>query len=461
MINVTITNKTKSNISTSLGSILPYSTISADIDVVTLEKITPELQSIISHNYATVVINNDAINAPFPEPVISTDLSDVGDSIWSDAAGVVSVQDRDALLVGDAGDRFDPKLLWRSKNTSLPNSPQFGFGAPYIAGIGLEAFGIWYKDDTSPDWLIRFSAEKSGTFASILDGVRRSSVETFINDGGEKPWFRIEASTQGINFGPGDAKVLVGNAVRSGGVLTVETETEHKFGVGQKLWKQGGQVSDFGADGEFWGPGATTMTVATTPDSTHFTVSDARPNVTSTVELNFSSETDVSFARDGRNIGAVRVNNSTVTQFDAAGIKVPSGLSILSTGSALQLGAGGNSPAEVSANTLHVKEGFTFYNEGIYRSTGWFNGGSQTQTTQEVFVVDTGSGVKSTTIREILGVDWMVFRIKNRGANNLTVNPTGSDTIDGDTSLVLPGWSAATLVSNGTNWEVFYNPPPP
>lgn len=379
-------------------------------------------------------------------------------------------------LRGSAPDsRDNPENGIIFQNTGLPNNPKFLVGNPYLAGIGLEAWGVWYKDDTLPDWRIILSGERSGTFAAVLDGVRRSSVEAFIQNGDQKPWFRIEASAQALQIGPGGCEAAIGDAVRAAGVLTITCETEHKFGVGQRLYKQpapgySGEVAVFGTNGENWGPGGTTMTVASVTDAYTFTVTDARANATSTEPMTFSTEVDVHWARGGASVAEVRVATDgigtmgTVGQFTTTGLVLPSGLSVLSSGSALGLGASGTAPAEVTASQLHVKEGFTFYNEGYYRSTGWFNGGGQTQTSQETFVVSTSSGNKTTFLPDIAGRDWLVLRIKNRAegtANTLTITPDTGETIDLAADLIIPAESAVTLVSNGTNWEVFYHPPPP
>lgn len=382
--------------------------------------------------------------------------------LW-DNSNILAQNGESLTTVGtDADSRDNPSSVFICRNEGLPNNPEFCFGNPYVAGVGLEACGIWYRDDLDPDWKICVSIERSGTWAAVLDGVRRSNYEGFINNGGEKPWFRIEASSQAFNVGAGDAKCLAGNAVRSGGTLTITTETEHKFSAGQQLYKQGGDAANFGADGANWGPSGTTRTVAAVISPTQFTVVDARGDYTSTTDLNFSAETDVGFGRDSNNVAAVRVNNSSVAKFDTTGVKIPTGLVILSEGSALGLGASGTAPAEVTASKLHVKEGYQLHNEGAYVCTGWYNGGGQTQTSQEVFVVGTGSGAKSTYLPAIGGTSWKVLRIKNKkeggAGNNLTIYPDGSDTVDEAASLVLAPGAAVTLISNGTNWEAWKSP---
>jgi hypothetical protein len=398
-----------------------------------------------------------------------------GESLWEEkdsaTLGPIDPAHVNTQITNDDADsRDNPSGLVIFRNEGLPNNPMFGMGNPYVAGVDLEAWGVWYKDDLLSDWQLILSGERSGTFAAVLDGVRRSSVEAFINNGDFKPWFRIEASSQAFNVGPGGALADTGDVVRSGGVLTITTQTEHKFGVGAQLWKTAkpnsggaGQVADFGANGANWGPSGSTMVVASVVDPYTFTVTDARANATSTEPLIFSAETDVAFGRDEQGLAAVRVNGSSVATFNQYGIAVPGGLSVLATEAELPLGAEGVASVEVTADMLHILEGKQFYNEGSYRSTGWYNGGGETQTSQEVFVVGTGSGNKTTNLPAINGESWLVKRIRNNGqggSNTLTIDPGGSDTINGASSLVLPAGAAVTLVANGTDWEVWWSSVP-
>lgn len=437
---------------------------------------------LIGDEVATAINTNTSDIAVLQEQVQGIiDDGGGGDSLWASTADDTATLDdtysKAQIISNDDESRDNPSGCIIFQNIGLPNNPMIAIGNPYVAGIGLEAWGIWYKDDLLTDWMIILSGERSGTLATVLDGVRRSAFESFINNGGEKPWMRIEASSQGINFGAGDAKVAIGAAIRSSGTLTCTTLTPHKFSIGRKLWKQGGQVSDFGVDGDTWGPASATMVVASTPSATSFTVTDARSDVVSTVALNFSQETEVTFARGGKDTAEIRLNGTTAfvvtpTQLTYViggtdkfkvltdRIELSDGVNVLNAGATLGLGANNQVSVEVTDAMLHVKEGKTFYNEGTYKSTGWYNGGGQTQTTQEVFKV-AGTGARDSSLRPIGGVDWMVVRIKNFSADDLTILPDGDDTIDLQASLTIPGWAAVTLVSSETDWAVWYSPPPP
>ena len=70
-------------------------------------------------------------------------------------------------------------------------------------------------------------------------------------------------------------------------------------------------------------------------------------------------------------------------------------------------------------------------------------------------LVDTTSGAVGLTVPLASLIKTGVYRVKNIGNNPLTLNRSGSDTIDGATSYVLSGlmdW--AVLYTNGLNWYI-------
>lgn len=394
-----------------------------------------------------------------------------GDSLW-EANGSGKIKPSGSvhsttLTENDANSRDTPKAVQIVCNDGLPNNPCFAIGNPYIAGVGLEAMGIWYTDDTMAGdvypWKLCFSWERSGTLASVLDGVARSAWESFGDHGGYKPWTRIEKSTQGINFGA-SARASPGAVSRSANVITVNTDEPHRMSVGDCLWKttatKDGAVGDltkFGADSD----GSCDTTITAVPDDDTFRYASVGSNATSTGGILYTKETDVTWGRDGTGIAAVRANGSTVGQFTPAGLILPD-LSVLGV-TIVNFGAAGVASADATAAQFHVKEGKTFYQEGLYKSTGWYNGGGETQSS-EVFVVGTGSGNKSTSLPVISGRDWLRFMVTNHGegaAHTLQINAGSGNTINGAASLIIPANAGATLVSVGTDWRVFYHPPPP
>lgn len=335
--------------------------------------------------------------------------------------------------------------------------PWVSYGSLQIAGVNLPEVQWRWGDSVLTAGRKVMGLESSGTLATVSANVRGSAYENFIQDGSFHPFFRINSFPDGrIQFGAGGCAVLAGGVVRSSDVVTVTTPVEHHFRTGQVAKMYPGEPTFPGAPGDF------TITVI---DPTHFSYAQVGADGSSTVTLTYSTPPDVEYARDN-GIAAilsavevlVRIGGGDKVHFQGNRVLLETGIPIEGTG-ALLLGADGNSPVEVLPNIFHVKEGFTFYNEGTYKSTGWFNGGGQVQTTQEVFIVGTGDGPKTSGLREINGQDWMRLLVKASGANPLTIEAGGSDTINGAPDIEIPGNAAATLVAVGTDWQVFYHPP--
>jgi hypothetical protein len=70
------------------------------------------------------------------------------------------------------------------------------------------------------------------------------------------------------------------------------------------------------------------------------------------------------------------------------------------------------------------------------------------------YVIDCISGTFTVTLPTAAGITGQQFIIKNSGAGSITVDPDGSQTIDGSTTQVLSQYDSITIVSNGTNWII-------
>lgn len=377
-------------------------------------------------------------------------------------------------LISSAADSRDaPVNCLIFGNTGLTNNPMFCIGNPYLAGVNLEAMGLWYTDDTLPAWLLHKSWERSGTDAAVLDGIRRSAFEVFLNHGDQKPAMRLDPSRQAFQVGAGGFLVAPGGAVRSGGVLTLTTavvhdystgqdvQQLHKMGVGQKLWKQPaankgstGDTSRFGPNGDLWGNGGTEVVVASVVSPTVITVVDARTGTVNVEWLSISTEAlgDVELARGPYGVAEIRSRNRT--DFYAGPNLDQNALS-------------------VGPDTVHVRDGKELFCEGAFRGTGWFNGGGETMTFQRNFVVG-GSSTGTATLPTITK-SWQECFVKNLRSGNLTINRNsnpsrtgggfgdGTSLVNGGTSIVIPPGAGAHFLSNDVNndWVVFYHPPPP
>lgn len=358
-----------------------------------------------------------------------------GESLWTSASNTLSpatATDYFAQLSIDSASftRDTPGAMFITRNDNLTNNPRFGFGNPYIAGIGLEACGVWYRDDLTGQWNIIWSQEKSGTAAAIGDGVRRASFEAYIQNGDEKPWFRLESSAQGLQLGAGGHVSLAGNATRSGKTLTVTTETEHKFGVGQLLYKQTiGGAAEYGAESDGAG-----YVVASVVDADTFTVTVPNSGITvNTLPISWSTEPagDVVYARGAAGVAEIRVQN--------AGI---SGVDTIYQGSYLrhQWYINGSLKAYIDSDGFH------------YTPTYWDNGGGQTQTGQDTFYVS-GATTTLTSISNAGGTGSRRRIWNTRASGSVTVSPSGGDTINGTSSYVIakPG-EGVDVDGRGTNW---------
>ena len=70
-------------------------------------------------------------------------------------------------------------------------------------------------------------------------------------------------------------------------------------------------------------------------------------------------------------------------------------------------------------------------------------------------VIDCTSGTFTVTLPTAVGIAGRKYVIKNSGTGTITVDGSGSETLDGATTAVLrPGKSCITIQSNGTNWII-------
>ena len=99
----------------------------------------------------------------------------------------------------------------------------------------------------------------------------------------------------------------------------------------------------------------------------------------------------------------------------------------------------------------HNADGTNISNQNLVAKTGAYT----VTSADTVVLADTSSGNFALTLPAASSVSNKVFRLKNIGANTLTINTTGSENIDGDTSVQLSTqYSIIDIISNGSNYYI-------
>jgi hypothetical protein len=64
------------------------------------------------------------------------------------------------------------------------------------------------------------------------------------------------------------------------------------------------------------------------------------------------------------------------------------------------------------------------------------------------------SGTITINLPDASGIAGRVYTIKNTGSGTVTIDPSGSQTIDGAATLPLPQYQYRMIVSDGSNWAI-------
>jgi hypothetical protein len=139
---------------------------------------------------------------------------------------------------------------------------------------------------------------------------------------------------------------------------------------------------------------------------------------------------------------------------------------------------GSSSPegvSEAQAGRFYVDQSsaelyFKQYDDvGGDRSSGWvlvtIGGGGLNLTyasktanytvTSNDYTIDCTSGTFEVALPTSVGISGKMYNIKNSGTGVITVNPNGSETIDGGSTAVLSTqYECITVQSTGTNWVI-------
>jgi hypothetical protein len=74
---------------------------------------------------------------------------------------------------------------------------------------------------------------------------------------------------------------------------------------------------------------------------------------------------------------------------------------------------------------------------------------------EDVILVNNGSTAVTVTLPTAVGNEGKKYHIKLLGTANLTIDPNGSETIDGSTTLVVTlQYDAPAIISDGSNWNL-------
>jgi hypothetical protein len=83
--------------------------------------------------------------------------------------------------------------------------------------------------------------------------------------------------------------------------------------------------------------------------------------------------------------------------------------------------------------------------------------GTYTATTSD-YVIDCTSGTFTVNLFTAVGNTGRILIIKNSGAGTITVDPNGTQTIDGSTTYILEiQYETLQIISDGTNWKIISN----
>jgi len=132
-------------------------------------------------------------------------------------------------------------------------------------------------------------------------------------------------------------------------------------------------------------------------------------------------------------------------------IYLTSNATVAGTWRAFQYGASVSATNAAALAGLGIKAIATTLNQSTPVSTFNSNYTASISDRASLYVWTGGSGTFSLTSAAALGNDWFVM-VRNNGVGNLTVDPAGTETINGVSTLVLAPGDSAIVVSSGTEF---------
>ena len=65
------------------------------------------------------------------------------------------------------------------------------------------------------------------------------------------------------------------------------------------------------------------------------------------------------------------------------------------------------------------------------------------------------NGTFTVSLPTASGISGRIYHIKNVGTGTITIDPDGTETIDGELTQTLNAWESISIYSGGTNWRIF------
>jgi hypothetical protein len=244
----------------------------------------------------------------------------------------------------------------------------------------------------------------------------------------------------------------------SGTTLTITAVSSGSLQVGQVIAGTGIAVGTYitALGTGSGGVGTYTVSISQTVSSTTITVSQ--------LKLYMPPASSVSDGQSAliRNIGS---NSFTVVKSDGSTIvSVASGIAeyiyvtdnttVAGTWSAVTFGAGTSSANAADLAGYGLTAISTTLNQSYKVVNIYSSYGVQTSDRASFLVWGSGAGTFTMPSAATVGNNWFVM-IRNNGTGILNVTPSGTDTIDGNSSAQLQIGESFVIVSNGSGWNTF------
>jgi hypothetical protein len=166
------------------------------------------------------------------------------------------------------------------------------------------------------------------------------------------------------------------------------------------------------------------------------------------------------FLQDGDTEPVMRLNSSPDMRLELGpGGNTGTDIALTRDGSnTFGIDISGGRKLQVNGSQVLIPQGVELRMRGAQKSEVWLNGGNQTATSQRYMAVDASGGSTTETMTSCSGNDGLTISWKKVDAtgNTVTIDPPGSETIDGASTLVLSTQNQkTTAVCISGNWYTY------